>query len=454
MVTFGVHILLRYNRSTSRKIIGLPGPVKLPLIGNMHQLIWNKHTSVVFRWIHQLLKELDTDILCLRFGSVNVIVIACPEIALEVAREKDAVFVSRPTTFASETLSFGYMGSTLTPDVQQWKKMRRVIRTEILSPALEKQLHHLREEEIDHMVKCIYNTCNSNNIVNVRHVARHFCGNMIRKLMFSKRYFTDQPADHLSADGPGPNEVEHVGALFTMLSHVYSFSISDYFPSLVGLNFDGQEKVVKREIVFAIIDNPPNEVEWALAEMINKPEVMKKAIDELDKVVGKDRLVQESDISQLNYLKSCVREAFRVHPFRPFTPPRVAIADTTIAGYTVTKGSHVLISKIGLGRNTKVWTEPNEFRPERHMDNGNVVLSEPDLRFVSFGTGRRGCPGISLGTSITMILFARLLQGFTWTKPANIDKISLEEAKSSLALAKPLTLHASPRLAASLYKGK
>ncbi|KAG8062921.1 hypothetical protein GUJ93_ZPchr0003g17761 [Zizania palustris] len=340
----------------------------------MHQLIWNKQTAV-FRWIHRLLKELGTDILCLRFGSVNVIVVACPEIALEVARKNDAVFVSRPTTFASETFSFGYMGSILTPAGEQWKKMRRVISTEILSPALLNQLHHLREEEIDHMVMCIYNTCNSNNtIVNVRHVVQHLCCNMIRKLMFSKRYFSERSAA-LSADGlAGPDEEEHVAALFTLLSHVYSFSISDYFPSLVGLNLDGHEKVAKRvmrtlnrlhdpiieermqessilqkgdqrrgirdfldvlvsledvkgqpllsfqeirattaEIMFATIDNPSNVVEWALAEMINKPEVMKKAIDELDKVV----------------------------------------ADTTIASYTVTKGSHVLISRIGLGRNTE-----------------------------------------------------------------------------------------------------
>ena len=68
-------------------------------------------------------------------------------------------------------------------------------------------------------------------------------------------------------------------------------------------------------MMVATIDNPSNAVEWALAEMMNKPEVMKKAIHELDSIVGKDRLVEESDIPQLNYLKSCIREAFRLHPY-------------------------------------------------------------------------------------------------------------------------------------------
>jgi len=53
----------------------------------------------VFRWIHGLLKDMHTNILCLRFGAVHVVVVACPEIAREVFRKNDAVFASRPLTF-------------------------------------------------------------------------------------------------------------------------------------------------------------------------------------------------------------------------------------------------------------------------------------------------------------------------------------------------------------------
>ena len=52
-----------------------------------------------------------------------------------------------------------------------------------------------------------------------------------------------------------------------------------------------------------------NNVEWTIAEMLNNPEILEKATNELDMVVGKDRLVQrlvqESDIPQLNYIKAC-----------------------------------------------------------------------------------------------------------------------------------------------------
>jgi phenylalanine N-monooxygenase len=203
--------------------------------------------------------------------------------------------------------------------------------------------------------------------------------------------------------------------------------------------------------MFAIVDNPSNAVEWALAEMMNRPEVMQKAIDELDMVVGKERLVQESDISQLNYLKSCIREAFRIHPYHAFNPPHVAMEDSTLAGYTIPKDSHVILSRVGLGRNPKIWIEPLEFRPERHLNTVNVLLSEPGLRFISFSSGRRGCPGISLGTSATMMLFARMLQGFTWMKPPGVHSIGLQESNVGLTLAEPLVLHAKPRLPAHLY---
>jgi len=76
------------------------------------------------------------------------------------------------------------------------------------------------------------------------------------------------------------------------------------------------------DITFASMDNPSNAVEWALAEMVNSTEMLKKAVDEIDSVVGRERPLQESDIPRLiNYVKACIREAFRLHPVAPSTSP-------------------------------------------------------------------------------------------------------------------------------------
>ncbi|TVU39215.1 hypothetical protein EJB05_12623, partial [Eragrostis curvula] len=382
--------------------------------------------------------------------------------------------------FKFEKFKLGFVDKMISPHGEQWKKMRRVLASEVLSPALEHRLQGRRTKEADHIV--------------------------------SKRNFFELSPGSAAA-GPGPDEVEHVSVLFTLVNYVFSFRMSDYFPRLIGLDLDGHEKVVRdvlstlnrlhdpiieerihewsalrrhgkkrevrdfldvlvsiedsegrpllsleeikaqtAEIMFAIVDNPSNAVEWALAEMMTKPGLMKKAINELDTIVGKERLVQESDIPHLNYLKACIRESFRMHPYHAFNPPHVAMEDTTIGGYFVPKGSSVLLSRVGLGRNPDIWEDPLEFRPERHLNTSCVRLTEPDLTFISFSTGRRGCPGVSLGTSTTMMLFARLVQGFTWTKPPTVHKMKLKESATNLALAEPLVLQAEPRLPAHLYE--
>ena len=205
--------------------------------------------------------------------------------------------------------------------------------------------------------------------------------------------------------------------------------------------------------MIATVDNPSNAVEWALAEMLNQPEILEKATQEIDSVVGRERLVQESDFPKLNYVKACAREAFRLHPIAPFNVPHVSVADTTVANYFIPKGSHVLLSRTALGRNPKVWDEPLKYKPERHLkeDGSPVSLIEPDLRFISFSTGMRGCKGILLGTSMTVMLFARLLQCFSWSIPPDQQTIHLTEAKENLFLDKPLCAVAKPRLPPNVY---
>uniref|UniRef100_A0A0E0KFP7 Tyrosine N-monooxygenase n=1 Tax=Oryza punctata TaxID=4537 RepID=A0A0E0KFP7_ORYPU len=510
---------LHRSKGTGGRLESLPpGPVGLPVIGNIHQMLVNKP---VFRWVHRLIADADGEIVCVRLGPVHVVAVTSPEMAREVLRKNDAVFADRPTTFAAESFSVGYRSASISPHGDQWRKMRRVLTAEILSPATEHRLRGAREEEADHLVRYVLSRCGRDAAVDVRHVARHFCGNVIRRLTLGRRHFREPspPADDEGA--PGRDEVEHVDSLFGTLNYLDAFCVSDYFPALVGLDLDGHEKVIKNvmrtlnrlhdpiveerveewrllrkagerrdvadfldvlaslddaagrplltveeikaqtiDIMIATVDNPSNAVEWALAEMMNKPEVMRKAMDELDTVVGRHRLVQERDVRDLNYLKACIREAFRLHPYHPFNPPRVAMADTTIAGYSIPKGSQVILSRVGLGRNPRVWEDPLEFRPERHLSSSYpgggdaVALTEAELRFVSFSTGRRGCPGVSLGTLITVMLFARLLQGFEWSKPAGMERVELREAAASLVLAEPLVLQATPRLAAHLYGGK
>ncbi|GLT76447.1 hypothetical protein SLA2020_481040 [Shorea laevis] len=484
-----------------------PGPKPWPLIGNLPEMIQKKPT---FLWIHNLMQEMNTDIACIRIGTNNVIIVTCPEIGRQFLRKQDAVFASRPICMSAEVMSKHFSSFGVQPLGDSWKDMRKVISSHVLSPAKHQWLTGKREEEADnYLVHYLYKQCGGSNntgLVKVRKIAQHYCGNLLRKIIFNRRYFGEGMED----GGPGVEEEEHVNSLFKILSCIYAFSVSDYVPWLRRFDIDGQEKLMREgvntvgkyhdpiieeriqqwkngtkteeedlldvfinlkdadgnaflsmdgikaqitEFMIGAIDNPSNAIEWTLAEMLNQPEIMAKAEEELDKVVGKDRLVQEHDIPKLNFIKACAREAFRLHPLSPFNIPHLSVSDTTVAGYFIPKGSRVLLSRIALGRNPKSWDEPLKYKPERHLNNdgSEVVLTEPELRFISFSAGRRGCPGVALGTSMTVMLFARLLHGFSWSLPPDQDKVDLNIAGDQLFLARPLVALAKPRLPEKLY---
>ncbi|KAL0368063.1 UNVERIFIED_CONTAM: Isoleucine N-monooxygenase 1 [Sesamum calycinum] len=453
---------------------------------------------------------MNTEIACIRLGNTHVIPVTSPELAREFLRKQDVIFASRADVLSAKLVSNGYLTAIFSPNCDQWKKMRRVIVSEVLSPTMHRWLYGKRCEEADHIMRYVYNQCQSpitEGLVNVRVVAQHYCGNLTRKLIFNKRFFGTGMED----GGPGMEEKEHLQGVFTILQYVYGFGIADYLPWLEVLDLDGHKRILKdalkrvrkyqdpeidkrvemwrqgmkkieedvldvfinlrdsnnnsllsieeikaeiTEFMLATIDNPSNAVEWALTEMINQPDILDRACKELDQVVGKDRLVDESDLPMLNYVKACAKEAFRLHPVAAFNVPHVPIKDTTVGGYFIPKGSHVLLSRRGLGRNPRVWEDPLTYKPERHIVNkdSEVVLVDNELYMLSFSTGRRGCPGVVLGSTMTTILLATLIQGFSWTAPSNDPSdIDLVETDDNLLMAKPLIAHAVPRLEPNVY---
>lgn len=187
------------------------------------------------------MKEMDTEIACIRLGSTHVITVTSPAIAREFLRKQDSSFASRPVTMASGTFSSGYLSAVLSPYGEQWKKMRRVMVSEVLCPARHKWLHDKRAEEADNLVRFVFNLRKTSGRVNLRTTARHYCGNVIRRLMFNKRYFGKGRED----GGPTIYEEQHLDAIFSALQYLFAFCVSDYFPFLAGLDLDGHEEEVK-----------------------------------------------------------------------------------------------------------------------------------------------------------------------------------------------------------------
>ncbi|XP_047965965.1 phenylalanine N-monooxygenase-like [Salvia hispanica] len=476
-----------------------PGPTAYPIVGCLPQMMRNKPA---FRWMHNYMQTFKTEIACFRLGNVHVITVTSPQLAREFFKEHDAIFSSRPETMSTRLTTNGYLTAVLTPAGDQWKKMKRIVVSEVLKNDVYQSFHSKRCEEADHLVRYVHNRSQGNGVLNVRETAQLYCGGLIRKLVFGERFFGCGMED----GGQGVEESKHMDALWTVLMHTYGFAISDFVPFLEVFDLDGHKKIVtnalacmkkyqdpridKRvemwrngsrytkedildilinlkdsnddpllskqeikaqvnEIILAAIDNPASAVEWALAEMMIEPSLLDLAAKELDEVVGRNRLVQESDLPQLNFIKACVKEAFRLHPVTAFNLPHVSTVDSVVGGYHIPKGSHVMLSRPGLGRNPNTWDEPLKFKPQRHT--GQVVLHDPQLQILSFSTGLRGCPAVKLGSTMVTMLLARLIQGFTWTPSSHTSLDHLIEADSHILLAQPLIAHVTPRLDPQLY---
>ncbi|MBA0791238.1 hypothetical protein Gohar_015830 [Gossypium harknessii] len=111
-------------------------------------------------------------------------------------------------------------------------------------PERHRWLYEKRVEEADNLVHYVLNQWKNGDeggLIDLRLVAQHYCCNVTRKLIFSRRYLGEGKA----GGGLGFEEEEYVDAIFACVTHLYSFCISDYLPFLRGLDLEGHEKIVE-----------------------------------------------------------------------------------------------------------------------------------------------------------------------------------------------------------------
>ncbi|PON58144.1 Cytochrome P450, E-class, group I [Parasponia andersonii] len=298
----------------------------------------------------------------------------------------------------------------------------------------------IRTEEIKRFLTSILKRAESNESVDVGKELKKLTNNIISRMIMSKRCaHNDDEADEISDVLNGSAEV------------VGRFNFSDFIWFLKKFDFQGirrkaqeihemfdqmVEKIIKEhqeqrkkdghtakdflDILFDISEDEGSDfrltaehikaffldvfvagtntssitLEWALAELINHPKIMKKAMKEIDSVVGKARLVQESDVVNLPYIQAIVKETLRLHPPGPILV-REASQSCTVSGYDISEKTRLLINVWAISRDPNHWESPLEFKPERfYSEEGSENVKQVDVRgqhfqLLPFGSGRR-----------------------------------------------------------------
>jgi hypothetical protein len=147
------------------------------------------------------------------------------------------------------------------------------------------------------------------------------------------------------------------------------------------------------------------------------PDVQRKAQAEIDRVVGSSRLPSSADRDKLPYINSIVNEAQRWHPITPMGFPHVSDEEDHIAGYRIPKGALLLPAIWWFTRDPEVYHDPEMFKPERYSEPYN----EPLPTDVTFGFGRRICPGRYLADASLYLTFAQSLAVFNIEKALGED---------------------------------
>lgn len=156
--------------------------------------------------------------------------------------------------------------------------------------------------------------------------------------------------------------------------------------------------------------------------MIMFPSVQCKAQEEIDRVIGTDRLPTFDDKAKLPYISRVVTEAYRWFPILPLGIPHYADEDILYEGYNIPKGASILPAIWGICHDPALYSNPADFDPDRYLSPRN----EPDPREVAFGFGRRICPGRFLAESSIFISITHILAVFTIGKAVDEHGMEIE----------------------------
>ncbi|KAH6795332.1 hypothetical protein C2S51_036318 [Perilla frutescens var. frutescens] len=433
-----------------------PGPKPWPIIGNMHLIGPSPHKS-----LHSLSQKYG-EIMLLKFGKIPVVIASSPEVAKQFLKVHDANFASRPALSAGKYTAYNYSNVLWAPQGPYWRQARKIYLTEVFSAKRLEFFEPIRVEERNNFLSRLRTL--SGKPVELKDHLSHYTVSTISRMILGNKYFTE------NEKGNSAFKLEEFQQVLDEWALLNGFiNIGDYIPWLNFLDLQGYVKRMKevykkfdkfhdyviddhqarrvaekdfvaKDVVDSLLllaedsnlevkltrdcikglltdllaggaDTAAGIVEWAIHIVMRHPRVLEKAKEELDRVIGRSRWVEEEDFSQLPYIDAIMIETMRLHPLSPLLPPHYAINDCKVAGYDISKGTIVIINTYSTGRDPNSWDSPEEFLPERFIGKEIDMLGNY-FALLPFGSGRRRCPGYNLGLKIVRTTLANLLHGF------------------------------------------
>ncbi|XP_071725632.1 cytochrome P450 81Q32-like [Rutidosis leptorrhynchoides] len=448
-------VFMKLLNKTGTKSNLPPSPPSFPIIGHLLMLKQPLHENL------QKLSQKFGPVMLLHFGVRKFVVVTSLSVVEECFNQtNDVVFSNRPRVSAAKNMTYNFSSITVAPYGDLWRALRRVAASEFFSTTHLAATTHSREHEVKLMCRQIYNESQkSQQVVELESKFRGLMNNIITMGFIGKRYF----GGDLMIE-KGDVEVAHrfQEIMEESFTQINAPKIEEFLPFLkwVGIgrtremeSYELMEKTnelldefirerrrkgcsgsglmvdsllalqdaepelythdIIRSHILAIIltgtEAPNFALEWTMSLLLNNRKVMQKLKNEIDTKVDSNRLLQEGDLDRLSYLQNVIDESLRLYPPVPMLLPREASKDIMIGGYSIPRGTTLMVNAWAIHRDPVLWDNPDEFIPERFGEK-----LEDKYKTIPFGVGRRGCPGMNLGYRVLGLALGTLIQAFEW----------------------------------------
>ncbi|XP_072035943.1 cytochrome P450 2U1-like [Amphiura filiformis] len=190
-------------------------------------------------------------------------------------------------------------------------------------------------------------------------------------------------------------------------------------------------------------DTVSTTLEWCCLYMMAHPDIQQKVQEEIDSVVGRNRLPLLSDQNNLPYTRAVLLEIQRHVTLVPLGGYHAAGYETSLSGYHIPKGAAIISNAYAVMRDPIAFPEPDQFRPERFIDENGEYFEKS--RVIPFGLGRRMCPGENIAKMELYVIFTHLLHRFSLVKPDDVARVTFEGTYGGVFAPKPFTTIFLPR---------
>lgn len=474
------------NRSKSPSQLP-PGPKPLPIFGNIFELGEKPHRSFA------RLAKIHGPLISLKLGSVTTIVVSSSKVAKEMFLKNDQALANRTIPDSVRAGNHDKLSMSWLPVSAKWRSLRKISAVQLLSTQRLDASQSLRQAKVQQLLEYVLECSKKGQPVDIGRAAFTTSLNLL-----SNTFFSMELANHSSSASQEFKQLmwcimEEIGRpnyadFFPILGYVDPFGIrrrlAAYFDKLIAvfqeiiqarqkarstnfstemttndvldtlLNLYQENELSMDEINHLLVDifdagtdTTASTLEWAMAELVKNPDIMLKAQTEIKQILGNDSslIIQESDISKLPYLQAIVKETLRLHPPTVFLLPRKAEIDVELYGYIVPKNAQVLVNLWAIGRDPKVWNNPQVFSPERFLGGCEIDVKGRDFELLPFGAGRRICPGLTLAYRMLNLMLATIVHSFDWKLEDGMSPKDLDmDEKFGITLQKVKPLQVIP----------